>query len=177
MTICLKQILFHQEQLKSNLKELFSHFGKYVKQYTNIFAEVGELLPVASPSQKGLMSANIYKTSTAHTLPPNKKVRIISRDKYVETILEFVGRSVFEEFVHLIIKHANQQVNIEKGTYNNAPDERIEYKFYYDSSSVYIITPSNKSTIRLVGTTNKDNIKYEEMSDMNIDGLTPIILS
>ena len=44
MTICLKQILFHQEQLKSNLKELFSHFGKYVKQYTNIFAEVGELL-------------------------------------------------------------------------------------------------------------------------------------
>lgn len=138
---------------------------------------VGELLPVASPSQKGLMSANIYKTSTAHTLPPNKKVRIISRDKYVETILEFVGRSVFEEFVHLIIKHANQQVNIEKGAYNNAPDERIEYKFYYDSSSVYIITPSNNSTIRLVGTTNKDNIKYEEMSDMSIDGLTPIILS
>ena len=44
MTICLKQILFHQEQLKSNLKELFSHFGKYVKQYTNIFAEVGGLL-------------------------------------------------------------------------------------------------------------------------------------
>lgn len=91
--------------------------------------------------------------------------------------MEFVGRSVFEEFVHLIIKHTNQQVNIEKGAYNNAPDERIEYKFYYDSSSVYIITPSNNSTIRLVGTTNKDNIKYEEMSDMSIDGLTPIILS
>ena len=48
MTICLKQILFHQEQLKSNLKELFSHFGKYVKQYTNIFAEVGELLKINS---------------------------------------------------------------------------------------------------------------------------------
>lgn len=147
----------------------------YNIKYKNEVNDRGELLPVASPSQKGLMSANIYKTSTAHTLPPNKKVRIISRDKYVETILEFVGRSVFEEFVHLIIKHANQQVNIEKGAYNNAPDERIEYKFYYDSSSVYIITPSNNSTIRLVGTTNKDNIKYEEMSDMSIDGLTPII--
>lgn len=60
MTICLKQILFHQEQLKSNLKELFSHFGKYVKQYTNIFAEVGELIGTVTENKNGLATIRMY---------------------------------------------------------------------------------------------------------------------
>ena len=67
MTICLKQILFHQEQLKSNLKELFSHFGKYVKQYTNIFAEVGGLLPYADNNKSGIIPAQ-YKLSNSDKL-------------------------------------------------------------------------------------------------------------
>jgi len=88
MTICLKQILFHQEQLKSNLKELFSHFGKYVKQYTNIFAEVGGLLPTVTTKSNGLMNSETYLLSTKVFVNQTFKIWIL--EHFNHALFEFV---------------------------------------------------------------------------------------
>lgn len=87
-----------------------------------------------------------------------------------------VGRSTYEDFIHLIIKHANKNITIEKGIYNKATDDRIGYKFYTDDTYLYILSGSNACSIRLVGTTSEESLSFEMMSDTNVSGLTQIII-
>lgn len=139
---------------------------------------VGGLLPIANLTQSGLMSSNVLKYSTAYVIDASKKFKIAKRSAYVESVFEIIGRSTFEEFVHLIVKHYNKNVTIVKGVYNNAPDERNEYKFYMDDASFYIITPSaNSCSIRVLGATSNNHISYEVMSDTSITGLTPLSIN
>lgn len=137
---------------------------------------VGGLLPRANSMTDGLMTKSIYKKSCALIVNANKKLKISKRSAYVEYIFELVGRSTYEDFIHLIIKHANKKITIEKGIYNVAADDRIGYKFYTDDTYLYILSGSNACSIRLVETTSDESIIYETMSDTNVSGLTQIII-
>ena len=137
---------------------------------------MGGLLPEANIMTDGLMTKSIYKKSCVQIVAHNKKLKISKRNNYVEYILELVGRSTYEDFIHLIIKHANKNITIEKGIYNKAADDRIGYKFYTDDTYLYILTGSNACSIRLVGTTSEESLIYETMSDTDVSGLTQIII-
>lgn len=93
MTICLKQILFHQEQLKSNLKELFSHFGKYVKQYTNIFAEVGGLIGTVTADKNGLMPSTGFIHRSGVQIPTGGTISDIMTSDIKDGIYQVSGVS------------------------------------------------------------------------------------
>ena len=137
---------------------------------------MGGLLPRANSTTDGLMTKLVYKKSCTQIVNANMKVKISKRSAYVEYIFELIGRSTYEEFVHLIIRHANKNITIEKGIYNTSPDDRIGYKFYTDDTYLYILSGSNACSIRLVGTTSDEIIIYETMSDTNVSGLTQIII-
>lgn len=156
--------------------KLLSHVQKTLLTVKK-FLRVGGLLPAASVSKNGLMTSGIYKLSALHFVTQNKKMKLFKLTSYAEAIFEIIGRSSYEEFVHLIVTHANKNITIKKGIYNTSPDERISYKFYKDDTYLYVINNLDSFTVRTLGTTDINMLAFETNDDSSTSGLTSVSIT